>query len=73
MLVKGHGRQSKDKCMFLLYLDAVSVTNSRGPDITHMQFSTKVFTVYIQWNPSNPETSGTEESVYISEVSIFQR
>ena len=30
--------------MFLLYLDAVSVTNNKGPDITHslhMQFSTK--------------------------------
>jgi DNA helicase MCM8 len=38
---EGHGRQSKDKCMFLLYLDAVSVTNNKGPDITHMQFSTK--------------------------------
>ena len=28
--------------------------------------------VMIQWNPSNPDTSGTEESVHISELSSFQ-
>ena len=26
----------------------------------------------IQWNSSNPDTNGTEESVHISEVSLFQ-
>ena len=26
----------------------------------------------IQWNPSNPDTLATEESVLISEVSLFQ-
>ena len=26
----------------------------------------------IQWNPSNPDTNGTEESVDISEVTLFQ-
>ena len=26
----------------------------------------------IQWNSSNPDTSGREESVHISEVSLFQ-
>ena len=28
--------------------------------------------VYIQWNPSNPDTIGPEESVLIREVSLFQ-
>ena len=27
----------------------------------------------IQWNPSNPDTNQTEESVHISEGSLFQR
>ena len=26
----------------------------------------------MQWNSSNPDTNGTEESVHISEVSLFQ-
>ena len=26
----------------------------------------------IQWSPSNPDTNGTEESVDISEVTLFQ-
>ena len=28
---------------------------------------------YIQWNLSNPDTNGAEESVIVSEVSSFQR
>ena len=28
---------------------------------------------YIQWNRSNPDTSGAGESVIVSEVSSFQR
>ena len=30
------------------------------------------FGPYIQWNPSNPDTTGPEESVLIREVSLFQ-
>ena len=26
----------------------------------------------VQWNPSNPDTSGPEESVLIRDVSLFQ-
>ena len=28
--------------------------------------------VYVQWNPSNPDTIGPEKSVLIREVSLFQ-
>ena len=28
--------------------------------------------MYVQWSPSNPDTSGPEESVLIREVSLFQ-
>ena len=41
----GRGRHGKDKCMFLLYLHAISVVNNKGSDASHslhMQFSTKV-------------------------------
>ena len=29
--------------------------------------------MYVQWNLSNPDTNGAEESVIVSEVSSFQR
>ena len=29
--------------------------------------------MYMQWNISNPDTNGAEESVIVSEVSSFQR
>ena len=32
-----------------------------------------LYTVHVQWNPSNPDTIGPEESVLIREVSLFQR
>ena len=31
------------------------------------------FTYVLQWNLSNPDTNGAEESVIVSEVSSFQR
>ena len=31
-----------------------------------------MMSLFIQWNSPNPDTSGTEESVHISEVSSFQ-
>jgi len=30
----GNGRRQKDKCMFLLYVDANSLVNSKGPTNT---------------------------------------
>ena len=43
----GRGRNAKDKCMFLLYLHAISVSNSKASAVDashglHMDFSTKV-------------------------------
>ena len=43
----GRGRNAKDKCMFLLYLHAISVSNSKASAADashglHMDFSTKV-------------------------------
>jgi DNA helicase MCM8 len=46
---EGQGRNNKDKCMFLIYLSAVSVTTSRGQGVgegPHMEFSTKVMPIY---------------------------
>jgi DNA helicase MCM8 len=46
---EGQGRNNKDKCMFLIYLSAVSVTTSRGQGVgeePHMEFSTKVTPIY---------------------------
>ena len=49
--VAGCGRKSKDKCMFVLYLQAVSVVTNKGQGVSdpspsshapHMEFSTKV-------------------------------
>ena len=45
-LSPARGRNTKDKCMFLLYLYAVSVSNNKGSGDAshglHMEFSTKV-------------------------------
>lgn len=42
----GHGRNAKDKCMFLLYLHAISVSSGKGSGdashCLHMEFSMKV-------------------------------
>ena len=45
--LQGRGRSSKDKCMFLLYLHAISVVNSKhtltdGCSGLQIEFSTKV-------------------------------
>ena len=43
------------------------------PQNTHtLSYTTSDTSFYIQWNLSNPDTLGTEESVLISEVSWFQ-
>lgn len=52
LYIASRGRHGKDKCMFLLYLQAISVSNSKGegggadPNNgshgLHMEFSTKV-------------------------------
>ena len=47
LFLVGRGRNAKDKCMFLLYLHAISVSNSKASAADashglHMDFSTKV-------------------------------
>ena len=44
MIFKGSRNRQKDKCMFLLYIDANSVTNAKGSGKSH--------------SPGDPGTSG---------------
>ena len=52
LFLVGRGRNAKDKCMFLLYLHAISVSNSKASAADashglHMDFSTKVKSITI--------------------------
>ena len=45
----------------------------RGTHITlHASTTARPANIYVQWNPSNPDTIGPEECVLIREVSLFQ-
>ena len=65
----GRGRNAKDKCMFLLYLHAISVTNSKASAADashglHMDFSTKVKKINIVKTLTCKFFSSTREKIW---------
>ena len=45
----------------------------RTPQLRTIPYIRVLHNIIVQWNLSNPDTNGAEESVIVSEVSSFQR
>ena len=45
----------------------------RTPQLRSIPYIRVLHNIIVQWNLSNPDTNGAEESVIVSEVSSFQR
>ena len=57
---------------YYVFQNSHSIVTRPFPNLTAGSGYESIYYIYIQWNPSNSDTSRTEESVCISEVSLFQ-